>query len=100
MINSKHRWKPGLAGGGLRAGTFIVKPGHVFGLKALEPPIDGGTGDVQDPTDAQLIPALIVELDDLETRLGPRGLVVIVAKRQFALHGDGTVLPEPFDRLG
>jgi hypothetical protein len=72
----------------------------VVGLKTLEPPIDGGAGDVQDPTDAQLIPSLIVELDDLETRLCPRGLVVIVAKREFALHGDGAVLPEPFDRLG
>src|SRR4029450_12841181 len=100
MINRNHQWKPSLAGGGLRAGTFIAKPGHVFGLKALYPPIDGGAGDVQDPTDAQLIPSLIVELDDLETCLWPRGLVMIVAKRELALHGDGTVLPESFERLG
>jgi hypothetical protein len=31
----------------------------MFGLKALYPPIDGGTGAVQDPTDAQRIPALL-----------------------------------------
>src|SRR5215475_10120621 len=41
----------------------------------------------------------LVEFNDLEARLIPVGMAMIRAKGEFPLDWDGTVLPEPFDRL-
>ena len=71
----------------------------MFGLKALEPRIDRGPGYLQETADAHLLPALIVELDDLQPGLGAIGLGMIVPEPQVALTRDGTVLSEFVDGL-
>jgi hypothetical protein len=71
----------------------------VFRLEALDPRIDRGPRDVQEATDAHLIPPAIVQLDDLEPRLIAVRMRVVVPQRQVPLTGDGTRLPERLDRL-
>jgi hypothetical protein len=71
----------------------------VFGFEALDPRIDGGAEHVQEAPDAQLLPALIIALDDLQPRLVAIGLGMIVPEPQVTLIRDGALLPELLDGL-
>jgi hypothetical protein len=53
----------------------------VLSLEARHPPIYRRTRDVQDATDTELIPALIIELDDLDPGPTAVSLAVIVTQR-------------------
>lgn len=50
-------------------------------LEARHPPIYRWTRDVQDATDTELIPALTIELDDLDPGPTAVSLAVIVTQR-------------------
>jgi hypothetical protein len=50
----------------------------VLRFKAVNPPIDGRAGDVEDATDTAFGPALIIELDDVDPCRVAVALAVIV----------------------
>jgi hypothetical protein len=52
---------------------------------------------MQEATDAALIPALIIELDNLDAGVVRGRMAVIVPQRQFPLRGWEAVLPQGFD---
>src|SRR5436309_3209415 len=94
VIHVDHERQPGLTRGRFGGTTLILQPGKVLRFKAPYPPIDCGTRDVQEPTDTPLAPALSIELQDFEASVSVIGMAMIGPKRQLALHGTGTVLPE------
>src|SRR5438128_6827680 len=96
----QHEWQPDFPGGSLGGEALVHQPREVLRFKALNPPIDGRAGDVEDPTDTALGPALIRELDDLDPRLVAVALAVIVTQRQCFLYGRLALLPEPLRSLG
>jgi hypothetical protein len=71
----------------------------VLGLKPCDPGINGGPGHLQKAADTQLIPALIVEFDDLEACLIAVGMGMVGPQFQLLLRGHGTLLPQEFRRL-
>jgi hypothetical protein len=64
MIDLHHEWQPHLPRG-CRASSFLHEPSKLLGLEALDPRIDCRPRDVQETTDTDLLPPLIVEFDDL-----------------------------------
>ena len=100
VIDLQHERQPDFAGRSLGGEALVHQPREVLRLKAVNPPIDRWAGDVEDPTDTALGPALIIELDDLDPRLVAVALAMIVAQRQCFLHGRLTLLPEPLRRRG
>ena len=64
--------------------ALVHQPREVLRFKAVNPPIDGRAGDVEDATDTALGPALIIQLDDLDPCLVAVALAVIVTQRQFS----------------
>ena len=50
---------------------------------------------MQDTTDTEFVPALRLELQDLESRLGTIRITVVVPQREYALRRCGALLPEP-----
>jgi hypothetical protein len=59
----------------------VDQPGKVLRLEAGNPQIDRGRRDVQEATDAALIPALIIELNDLDPGVVRVGMAVVVPQR-------------------
>jgi hypothetical protein len=85
MIDVKHERQPDLPGRRLRGPAVVDQPGKVFGLEAGDPQMDCGRRDVQEATDAALIPALIIELDDLDSGVVRVGMAVVVPQCQLSL---------------
>src|SRR5919109_322472 len=100
VIDLQHEWQPDFAGGSLGGEALVHETREVLRLKAVNPPINRRARDVKDPPDTALGPALIIEFNDLDPRLIAVTLAVIVAQRQFFLHGRLALLPEPLRRRG
>jgi hypothetical protein len=93
-IHLHHPRKPDFARWLLGAAFFVQEPRKVLGLEAPDPPIDRGPRHVQTPADTHLVPALIVEFDDLKA-----GLVAVrmgrgLPPRQGVLSHHRTLLPQ------
>ena len=61
VIDFHHHRQPGLAHRGVGRPALVLQARQVVRLKARNPRGDGGTGDVQKPTDTALTPALRIE---------------------------------------
>src|SRR5881409_356233 len=94
VIDFHHRWQPRLARRGVRRGALVLETGQVVTLEAVNPCVDGRTGDVQKPTDTAFAPALEVELNDLHTGLGTLRIAVVVEQGQLLGCGGWQLLPE------
>jgi hypothetical protein len=70
----------------------------VLRLKARDPGIHRGPGDLQKTANSDLVPALIVQLDDLATGLVTLGMAMIIPQFQLLLRGHRTLVPELFHR--
>jgi hypothetical protein len=99
VIDLHHEREPALASWSFRGPALVHQPGKVLGLEPPDPRIDRGPGHVQEATDADLIPALIIELDDLEPGLIAIRLGMIVPQPQVPLTRGGALLPKLLDRL-
>jgi hypothetical protein len=99
VIHVHHEREPDFARRGLRCATLVHEARKVFRLEARNPPIHRRTRDVQDATDAELIPPLIIELDHLDAGVVRVWMAVVVPQRQFPLHRWQTMLPALFDRI-
>jgi hypothetical protein len=99
VIDLDHQRQPDLACRRVGPSALAHKPGEVLGLKPPDPRIDCGPRDLHIPANAPFIPAVIIELDDLEPSLVAVGMPVIVPQPQVPLTGDGTRLPERLDSL-
>src|SRR5262249_62130214 len=76
MINLQHHREPYLARRGVRRRALVREAGLIVALKARNPQVDRGTGDLQPLTDTALTPALRIEGDDLPAGLGALGMAV------------------------
>jgi hypothetical protein len=98
VIDLYHERQPDLAGRGLGRPALVDQAGAGLGLKPVNPGIDRRPRDVQNPTDTDLIPAPIIEFDDLQSCLVAIRGGVVVPQPQVLLTGGGTLLPELLDR--
>jgi hypothetical protein len=78
--------------------------GHIGGGRSATPStgedgIHGRPGHLQHPTDADLIPPLIVQLDHGQPGLGTVGIGVVGPPLRPLLLGDGARLPDRLDRF-
>jgi hypothetical protein len=69
MIDLNHPWQPDFARGVLGAMFFVSQPCQVLGFKPCDPGIDGRPGPLQKAAHTELVPALIGEFDDVESRV-------------------------------
>ena len=99
MINLHHHREPDLACRGLRRAALVLEAGRIVALKARNPRVDGGTGDLQKLTDTALTPALRIEGDDLQAGLGALGMAVVVEQRPRGRGRRREAFPEAFRRL-
>jgi len=99
VIHVDHQGQPHFPGWGLGRPALLLQAGPVLGLESLDAGIDRGTGDMQEPADADFLPALRVEFDHLPARLGAVRRGVIVLQRQGFLRDHRTLLPEPLGGL-
>ena len=81
VIHREHQRQPNLTGWGLGPAALVHQTRTVFSLEARNPSIHCRTRDVQDATNTELIPALILELDDLDPGLIAVSLAVIASQR-------------------
>jgi hypothetical protein len=68
VIDFQHEGQPDFPGGSFGGEALGHQPREVLCFKAVNPPINGRAGDVEDPTDTALGPALIRELDSNSRR--------------------------------
>jgi hypothetical protein len=83
----QQEWQPDLAGGSLGGEALVHPPREVLRCTVVHPTIEGRAGDVADPPDTALGPALRRELDDVEPRRVAVALAVRVPQRQGFLAG-------------
>src|SRR5688572_4418107 len=100
VIHRAHQRQPDLAGWSLGRAALVHQARNVFRLEVRKPPIHRRTRDVQDATDTELMPALIIELDHLDPGLIAVSLAVIVTQREFPWHRWEVLLPELLHRIG
>src|SRR5262249_1198719 len=93
-----HR-EPYLARRGVRRRALVREAGLIVALKARNPQVDRGTGDLQTLTDTALTPALRIEGDDLPAGLGALGMAVVVEQRPGWGSSRGEAVPEALRRL-
>jgi hypothetical protein len=77
MIHLHHPWEPDFARRLLGAAFFVDEPGKVLRLKPGNPRIHGRPGHVQKATDAEFVPALIIEFHNLEPCLIAIGMGMV-----------------------
>jgi hypothetical protein len=94
VIDLDHPWEPDLAEWGLGSPFFVYESRPVLRLKARNPGIDRGPRDLQKAANGDLVPPLIVELDDLATSLVALRMAMIVPQRQLLLRRDRSLMPE------
>ena len=99
MIHLHHSWEPDFARRLLGAAFFVDEPGKVLRLKPGNPRIHGRPGHVHKATDAEFVPALIVEFHDLEPGLIAIGIGMVGPELELLLRGHGALLPEDFGGL-
>src|SRR4030095_312657 len=97
VIDCQHEGQPDLPGRRFRRPAVVDQPRKMLGFEAGNPEMDRGGGDGQEATEAALIPALIVELDDLDAGIVEGRMAVIVSTRHSLLPGWEARLPQGFD---
>src|SRR3989454_6565704 len=95
MIDFDHHGQPGLAYRGVWCPAFVLHALEVVGLKARNPGVNRGAGDLQKWTDTALTPALCIEGNDLHAGLGTLGIAVVVEQGELLRGGGGQPLPQP-----
>src|SRR3989442_15806776 len=76
MRDFDHHRQPGLAHRGVWCPALVLQALQVVGLKARNPGVNSGAGDLQKLTDTALTPALCIEGNDLHAGLGTLGIAV------------------------
>jgi hypothetical protein len=98
MVHRHHHRKPHLARP-LGAALAVDESGKMLRLEVLDPPVHGRARDPQKPAETDLVPALIVESDDLQASVEAIGMGAIVQPCRLLRSGDRTLLPKLLDRV-
>src|SRR3989441_6238439 len=94
MRDFDHHRQPGLAHRGVWCPALVLQALQVVGLKARNPGVNSGAGDLQKLTDTALPPALCIEGNPLHAGLGTLGIAVVVEQGELLGGGGGQLLPQ------